>query len=61
VYEDFAAFTNGNYKAYRETVKCAEPPCLPYLGIDPSPAARLLHSAQAVIVLIVTSRTQEYT
>lgn len=33
VYEDFAAFTNANYRAYRETVKCAEPPCLPYLGI----------------------------
>jgi hypothetical protein len=33
VYEDFAAFTNANYRVYRETVKCAEPPCLPYLGI----------------------------
>lgn len=31
-FEEFTAFTEANYKAYRESIKCAEPPCLPYLG-----------------------------
>jgi len=31
--EQFATFSSSNFKAYRDTVRCAEPPCLPYLGV----------------------------
>ncbi len=32
-FEEFQKFTQSNYKKYRERVKYAELPCLPYLGV----------------------------